>query len=180
LNSPNDLVVKSDGSVYFTDPPVGLPQGNNDPAKELPYSGVFRARDGAVELLTRDLTAPNGLAFSPDEKFLYVANSGPQRRWLKFPVNANGTLGPSSVFFDVTGDPGKGVPDGLKVDRAGNVFATGPGGVWVFSPDGRALGRIELPELPANVAWGNDGKNLYIAAEKSIYRILLNTSGKLP
>jgi gluconolactonase len=180
LNSPNDLVVKSDGSIYFTDPPAGLPQGNADPAKELPFSGVFRIAEGKVQLLTRDLPAPNGIAFSPDEKFLYVANSGPQRRWLAFPVKADGTLGPFSVLYDATADPAKGVPDGMKVDRAGNVFATGPGGVFVLSSDGRLLGRIEVPEQPANVAWGNDGKILYLTAQTSIYRIQLNTSGKLP
>jgi gluconolactonase len=180
LNSPNDLVVKSDGSIYFTDPPVGLPKGRADPAKELPFSGVFRIADGKTDLLTRDLPAPNGLAFSPDERFLYVANSGPQRRWLKFPVKPDGTLGPGALFYDVSADPGKGVPDGMKVDRAGNLFATGPSGVYVLAPDGRLLGRIELPEEPSNVAWGNDGKNLYVTAQTSVYRILLNTSGKLP
>lgn len=184
LNSPNDLVVKSDGAVYFTDPPYGLPQQNTDPAKELPYSGIFRILNGKVELMSKEMELPNGIGFSPDEKFLYVANSDPQKRfWRRFEVKADGTLGASTVFYNIPAPPDApaGIPDGLKIDTKGNLFGTGPGNAfWIISPEGKLLGRIELPEVPANGAWGDDGKTLYMTARTSIYRIHLLTSGKQP
>jgi len=181
LNSPNDVVVKSDGSVYFTDPPYGLPQQNTDPAKEIPYSGIYRIKSGKVELLSQETQWPNGIGFSPDERFLYVANSDPMKRfWMRFEVKPDGTLGPGSPFYMVPADGPAGIPDGLKLDTAGNLYGTGPGGIWVISPAGTLLGRIEPSEVAANVAWGEDGKTLYITARTSIYRIRLTASGKQP
>jgi gluconolactonase len=178
FNSPNDVVVKSDGSIYFTDPPYGLPKQDDDPAKELPYSGIFRVKDGKVTLLAKDLLRPNGLAFSPDEKVLYVANSDDKRKiWMSYPVKADGTLGPGKVFFDVTPSTEDGLPDGVKVDREGNVYGTGPAGVWIFSPAGKHLGTIKPAEVPANCAWGDDGKTLYMTARTGLYRIRLNIPG---
>jgi len=181
LNSPNDAVVKSDGSIYFTDPPYGLPAQDKDPGKELTFSGVYRLADGKLQLLTSELTRPNGLGFSPDEKYLYVANSDPARRvWMRYEVKPDGSLGTGTVFYDLASVPERGIPDGLKLDAAGNLFGTGPAGVWVISPAGKALGRIEPPEVPANVAWGEDGKTLYMTARTSVYRIRLNAVGSLP
>lgn len=181
LNSPNDAVVKSDGSIYFTDPPYGLPKADDDPAKELPHNGIYRIKDGKVELLSTALNRPNGIAFSPDERTLYVANSDVMRRiWMRFDVKADGTLGEGRVFLDVTADSATGIPDGLRVDSAGNLFATGPGGVWIVSPQGKALGRIQPPEGPANVAFGEDGKTLFMTARRSVYRIRLLTGGPRP
>lgn len=181
LNSPNDVVAKSDGSIYFTDPPYGLPRGNDDPAKELPFSGVYRIQNGKVDLLSKDVPWPNGLGFSPDEKSLIVANSDAMRRvWMRFEVKADGTLGPGAPFYTVPQDGPPGIPDGLKLDTRGNLFGTGPAGVWIISPEGKALGRIEAPEVPANVAWGDDGSTLYMTARTSVYRIRLTTTGKRP
>ena len=187
LNSPNDAVVKSDGSIYFTDPPSGLRGQDRDPAKELPFNGVYRiTRDGQVILLTKEITRPNGLAFSPDEKFLYVANADRARKaWLRFPVKPDGTLGTGSTFFDASAQTEEGVPDGMKVDAKGNLYCAGPGGLWIFSPDGRHLGTIKPPEIPANVQWGKYARTnreaamasgdradtLYITARTSIYRV---------
>jgi gluconolactonase len=182
LNSPNDAVFKSDGSLYFTDPPYGLVKQDADPAKELPFSGIYRLAGGKLQLLSKDLTRPNGLAFSPDEKFLYVANSDEKRKiWMRFEVRPDGTLGASKVFYDVTSETAPGLPDGLKVDRKGNVYATGPGGVWIFSPEGRHLGTIQPPEVPANCAWGDkDARTLYITARTGLYRIRLTIPGIRP
>ncbi|MCS7316367.1 MAG: SMP-30/gluconolactonase/LRE family protein, partial [Bryobacteraceae bacterium] len=182
LNSPNDAVFRSDGSLYFTDPPYGLPKQDQDPAKELPFCGIYRLADGKLQLLSKELTRPNGLAFSPDEKYLYVANSDAKRKiWMRFEVRPDGTLGASSVFYDVTNETAPGLPDGLKADRKGNVYATGPGGVWIFSPEGKHLGTIEPPEVPANCAWGDaDARTLYMTARSSIYRIRLNIPGIRP
>lgn len=182
LNSPNDLVYKSDGSLYFTDPPFGLPKTYSDPAKELPFSGVYRVAHGSLQLLTKMLTAPNGLAFSPDEKYLFVSNSGPlEKLWMRFEVQPDGTLANGKVFYDASESKDQGVPDGMKVDTEGNLYCVGPGGIWIFSPKGEHLGTIELPQLPANCNWGDeDGKTLYIAAGTALYRIRLKVRGIRP
>lgn len=181
LNSPNDVIFKSDGAMYFTDPPYGLPKQDQDPAKELPFNGVYRYKDGKLTLLTKELTRPNGLAFSPDEKTLYVANSDAARKiWMAYPVEADGTLGAGKVFYDVTQSKQDGLPDGLKVDKEGNVYGTGPGGVWVLSPSGKYLGLIRPEEVPANCHWGDDGKTLYMTARTGLYRIKLNIPGIRP
>ena len=182
LNSPNDVVVRSDGAIYFTDPPYGLPRQGQDPAKELPFSGIYRVANGKVQLLAQDLPFPNGLGFSPDERTLYVANSDPARRiWMRYAVNRDGTLGPGTVHYDATADAARGIPDGMKVDNAGNLVATGPGGVFFISPEGKLLGRIEMTEQPANVAFGgDDGRTLYVTARTSIYRVPLVGGGPRP
>ena len=184
LNSPNDLVYKSDGSLYFTDPPFGLPKFFDDPRKELPFSGVFRvAKDGAIQLVTKDLTGPNGLAFSPDERFLYVDNWDVNRKVImRYPVLADGSLGKGDVFLDVTkSHPGEQAWDGLKVDQMGNVYAAGPEGIWILSPNGQHLGTIKAAETPANFAWGDeDGRTMYITARTGLYRVRLNVPGIRP
>jgi gluconolactonase len=182
LNSPNDGVFKSNGDLYFTDPPYGLLKLNDDPAKELDFNGVYRisASDGSLTLLTKEMTFPNGIAFSPDEKTLYVANSDPKVAiWKAFPVKDDGTLGEGRVFADVTASVGskKGLPDGMKVDRAGHLFATGPGGVFIFSADGTHLGTFATGEATANCGWGDDGSVLYITADMYLGRIKLETKG---
>jgi gluconolactonase len=182
LNSPNDLVYKRDGTLYFTDPPFGLPRVFDDPRKELPFSGIYRVRDGEVTLVAKDLTGPNGIAFSPDERFLYVTNWDTQKKVvMRYPVNADGTLGRGTVFFDMKGAPGEEALDGMKVDAEGHLFVSGPGGVWVLSADGRHLGTLHFPELPANMAWGDaDGRTLYFAARTSLYRLRLGVPGIRP
>ena len=191
LNSPNDLVYKSDGSLYFTDPPYGLPtQGDNDPIKELQFSGVYRIpnavnqKAGApperdqLQLVAKDLPRPNGIAFSPDEKYLYVDNSGEKKIWMRYEVEKDGSLSHGKVFYDASADKRLGGPDGMKVDRLGNLYSTGPGGIWVFSPAGKALGVILIPERTANLNWaGEDRKTLYITASSSVYRIRLKVPG---
>jgi gluconolactonase len=184
FNSPNDGVFKSNGDLYFTDPPYGLEKGVDDPKRELDFQGVYRlSKDGTVTLLTKEMSRPNGIAFSPDEKTLYVANSDPEKAvWMAFPVKADGTLGEGRVFFDATkwvGQPGKlGLPDGMKTDQAGNLFATGPGGVLVFAPDGTHLGTFATGQATANCAWGVDGSTLFITADMYLGRVRLNTKGK--
>jgi gluconolactonase len=183
FNSPNDLVYKSNGDLYFTDPPYGMEKNWDDPVRELDYCGIYRlTKDGKVELLSKDLTRPNGIAFSPDEKTLYIANSDPKNPvWVAFDVKADGTLGKSKVFFDSTKwvkEEKKGLPDGMKVDKDGNLFATGPGGVHIFSPDGTHLGTFATGVATANCNWGEDGSVLYIAADKSICRVKTSTKGK--
>lgn len=180
FNSPNDVVVKSNGDVYFTDPPYGLPKKQDDPLRELDMFGVYRiSADGKVTLLTNELKRPNGIAFSPDEKTLYVAQSDAVAIWKAFPVNTDGTLGKSRIFYDASAAMGKmpGAPDGMKVDKNGNVFATGPGGVYVFSAAGKLLGRIDTGVPTANLAWGDDGSVLYITADMYLCRIKTNTVG---
>jgi gluconolactonase len=182
LNSPNDLALKSNGDLYFTDPPYGLPGQMKDPGKELDFQGVYRlSPSGELTLLTKEMTRPNGIAFAPDEKTLYVANSDPaQAIWKAFPVRPDGTLGAGKVFFDSTAwvkAGKKGLPDGLKVDQAGNVFATGPGGVCVIAPDGTHLGTIATGVPTANCGWGEDGTVLYVTADKNLCRIKTATKG---
>ena len=176
LNSPNDLVIKSNGDIYFTDPPYGLPKGADDPAKELDFQGVYRlSAQGEVTLLTRELSRPNGIAFSPDERTLYVANSDPQRAIvMAYPVKDDGTLGTGKLFFDKTQaaqEKKPGLPDGLKVSRDGTVWATGPGGVFVYSPDGKHLGTLATGVPTANVTFGDDGSTLFITADKNLARV---------
>jgi gluconolactonase len=179
LNSPNDLVYRSDGSLYFTDPPYGLTGGDQDPKKELPFNGVYRYANGKLQLLIKDLTRPNGIAFSPDEQSLYVANSDENKKiWMRYDVAQDGTVSNGIVFADVTGRTDPGLPDGMKVDSEGNVYATGPRGIWIFSPEGNHLGIIQPSETPANCNWGDDGRTLYITAQTSPYRIRLSVTGK--
>jgi gluconolactonase len=191
LNSPNDIVVKSDGSIYFTDPPYAVQPGTPGvprpegwwtrpiPGKEQPCHGVYRiAPDGGLHLLVDDFALPNGLAFSPDESVLYIDDSA-HKHIRAFTVRPDGTLTGSRILLDMA-SPDPGVPDGLKVDRQGNVFCTGPGGVWVCRADGTFLGRIVLPELPANLAWGEDGSVLFLTARTSVYRLPTTTRGSLP
>jgi gluconolactonase len=195
LNSPNDLVYGRDGSLYFTDPPYGLPsQGDQDPAKELSFNGVYKISKASaqpagsepirsnLQLIVKDLSRPNGLAFSPDDRYLYVANSDPQKKiWMRYRMNSNGTVEAGTLFADATSDRRDGLPDGMKVDSKGNLYCTGPGGIWLFSPEGKHIGTIVMPEKTANLAWGDaDGKSLYIAATSSIYRLKLNIPGLRP
>ena len=186
FNSPNDVVCRSNGDIYFTDPNSvarrNPPDPHNDFKTELGFNGVYRlTAAGKLELLTREMPYPNGLAFSPDEKKLYIANSRLDKFWMVYDVKPNGTLGDGKKFLDLTQDTSEAVPDGMKVDTAGNIYATGPGGVLVISPKGKHLGTIEVPEIPANCAWGDaDGKTLYITARSSVYRIRLNVSGIRP
>ena len=182
LNSPKDLVYKSDGSLYFTDPPFGLPKAFDDPRRELPFSGVFRCHDGEVTLLTQELTGPSGLAFSPDEQYLYVGNRDPNKKVvMRYPVNTDGTLSSGEVFHDMTGASGDDAVDGIKVDQEGNLYVCGPGGVWILSPQGHALGTIQGPEIPHNLAWGDqDAQTLYMTAMTGIYRMRLNIPGVRP
>jgi gluconolactonase len=178
FSSPNDATFDSAGNLYFTDPPYGLPEGPNDPTKEQPHNGVYRlAVDGTVTLLANDLTRPNGIALSPAETTLYVANSDPERAiWMAYDLAADGTVERDRVFFDATHmvPDRPGLPDGLKVDAAGNLFATGPGGVLVFSPDGRHLGTINTTKATANCAFDTDDSTLYMTADDTLLRIRLN------
>jgi len=190
LNSPNDIVMKSDGAIYFTDPPYGVqpsrpgtvrPEGwwkQPIPGKEQSVHGVYRiAPDGRIDLLVDDFALPNGLAFSPDESVLYIDDSA-HKHIRAFDVRPDGTLTGSRILLDMaSNDPG--VPDGLKVDVQGNIFCTGPGGVWVCRADGAFLGRIVLPELPANLGWAEDGSVLHVTARTSVYRLQTRTSGSL-
>ena len=183
FNSPNDGVFKSNGDLYFTDPPYGLLGLNKDPAKEQEFNGVYRISpsDGNVTLITKEMTFPNGIALSPDEKTLYVANSDPRKAiWMAFPLKEDGTVGPGRVFADVTSSVPikKGAPDGMKVDASGNLFATGPGGVLVFAADGTHLGTFSTGEATANCGWGEDGSVLYITADMYLGRVRLTTKGR--
>lgn len=182
FNSPNDLVYHSNGDLYFTDPPYGLEGNNKDPKKELMFNGVYLLRkDGTVTLLTDKLTFPNGIALSPDEKTLYVAVSDPEKaQYWAYDVQADGTIANGRVLFDATAfvPTKKGLPDGLKVDRNGILFATGPGGVLILSPEGKHLGTIDTGEPTANCGWGGDGTTLYITANHTLCRIKTLTKGK--
>lgn len=177
LNSPNDATYHSNGDLYFTDPPYGLPQNVDDPAKELDFQGVYGfSADSTLTLLTKELSRPNGIAFSPDEKTLYVANSDPERAiWMAYDVTSDGNIENGRVFYDATEVVGqeKGLPDGLKTDQQGNLFATGPGGVWIFSPEGTVLGKIKTGQATANCAFNEDFSELYITADMYLLRVAL-------
>lgn len=182
LNSPNDLVYRSDGTLFFTDPPFGLPKVFDDPNKELPFSGVYSLHNGKLQLLSTELRGPNGIAFSPDEKHLYVTNWDEQRKVvMRYEVTPEATLKNGKVFFDMTGAPGDDALDGVKVDQRGNVFVSGPGGLWILSPEGKQLGLLRGPELAHNLAWGDeDGRTLYLTAISGLYRIRMNVPGVRP
>jgi gluconolactonase len=191
LNSPNDVVYRSDGSLYFTDPPYGLrTQSDTDPEKQLKVNGVYRIphaqeqKPGApparnqLQLVVEDLPRPNGIAFSPDEKYLYVNNSQPKKLWMRYRARPDGTLTDAKLFYDASSDPRPGNPDGMKVDVEGNIYSAGPGGVWIFSPEGRHLGTIVMPERTSNLTWaGPDRRTLYITASTSVYRVRLKIAG---
>ena len=176
LNSPNDVVVKSDGSIYFTDPPYGIKKEQ----EELGFYGIYRWQENGLTLLNKEMVRPNGIAFSPDEKKLYVSDS--EKLHIKvFDVKPDGTLSKGRVFAELPGSTDKGVPDGMKVDLLGNIYCTGSGGIWIFSPTGQLLDKINVPQKATNLAWGNlDYKTLYITAGNSVYKIPLNISGIQP
>jgi len=188
FNSPNDLVIKKTGEIYFTDPPFGLLKPGQgleaaakSPLRELDFNGVFRITTGGkIDVMTKEIALPNGLAFSPNEKELYIANSA-GKTWSVYDVTKEGTLTNGRVFYDAGKETGPGVPDGMKVDTAGNVWATGPGGILVISAQGKLLGTIGFPEVPANCAWGDtDGKTLYVTARTGLYRIKTKVAGIRP
>lgn len=201
LNSPNDLVYRSDGTLYFTDPPFGLPKFFDDPRKELLFSGVYSIYKGRLQLLTKELSGPNGIAFSPDEKYLYVGNwprslVGQHPRKgddsvselgesgkviMRYEVQPNGTLNNGKVFFNLTSAPGDDGIDGIKVDQRGDLYVSGPGGLWIISPEGKHLGTIVTPKHVHNMAWGDeDGKTLYLCGRSSLYRMQMNIPGLRP
>lgn len=182
FHSPNDLVFDAQGQLYFTDPPYGLEGGPDGPGRELDFQGVYRLDTaGGVHLFTDRLSRPNGISLSPDGETLYVANSDPERAlWMAYALDAGGAAVEERVFFDATawvGDERPGLPDGLKVDPAGNLFATGPGGVLIFAPDGTHLGTLRLPQPAANCAFGDDGSSLYITADSHLLRVRLAAQG---
>ena len=194
LNSPNDLVYGKDGSLYFTDPPYGLrSQSDEDPDKQLKINGVYRVPDATdrtpgsppdnakLQLLISDLPRPNGIAFSPDYKTLYVTNSEPKRLWLRYKVKSDGTVADGAIIYDATSDKRIGGPDGIKVDINGDLYGTGPGGIWIFSPEGKHVGTIALPGRAGNLAWGDqDAKSLYITAADTLYKVRVKVPGLRP
>jgi gluconolactonase len=181
INSPNDLVFRSNGDLYFTDPPFGLPKSYDDPHKETPFQGVYKySGDGKLTLLTKDIKAPNGIAFSPGEKKLYISNADPLNAvWMVYDVKPDGGIENGKVLFNATAwtKSKRGVPDGMKVDREGNIFAAGPGGIHVISPEGKHLGSIETGVPTGNVAWGEDGSSLFITSNSNVFRLKLTTKG---
>jgi gluconolactonase len=184
LNSPNDIVIKSDGTIYFTDPPYGLPAFYSDKRKELPYQGVFMIKDGTVRVVAKDCGGPNGIAFSPDEKYLYVTNwdirdiHHTKTIW-RYEVSTEGSLKNGHIFFNMNQTEDDEALDGVKTDAAGNLFVSGPGGIWIISPSAKLLGKIVMPLRPANMAWGDeDGNTLYMTAHSSVYRMRVLTGSK--
>jgi gluconolactonase len=182
LNSPNDLVYRSDGTLFFTDPPFGLPRFHEDPRRETLHFGVYSVRDGNVRLVSTNFAGPNGLAFSPDEKFLYVGNWEDKKKVVfRYSVNTDGTLDKGELFHDLTSAPGEDAIDGVKVDQRGNLYVSGPGGLWILDSNGKHLGTLRGPEHPHNMAWGDaDRRTLYLAAQTGIYRLRLNVAGAGP
>jgi len=181
LNSPNDLVFAPDGALWFTDPSFGLPGRDQDPAKELSFNGVFRYMHGKLTAEITDLPLPNGIGFSPDGKTLYVSNSGPHMCVMAYEVGADGTPRHAHTLIDYPEHPeGSGVPDGLKIDTAGNIWSTGPGGIRIITPAGKVLGQIILPEVAANIAFADGGRTAYITASSSVYGLKVATLGKMP
>ena len=181
LNSPNDLVYRSDGTLFFTDPPFGLPKFADDPRKELPFAGVFSLFKDKLQVISKDFSGPNGIAFSPDEKFLYVANWDDHAKVIRrYEVQPDSTLKNGKLFFDMTAAPGEDALDGLKVDVRGDLYVSGPGGLWILSAEGKHLGTIIAPKHPHNFAWGDDGKTLYMTARSGLYRMRLNIEGVRP
>ncbi len=179
LNSPNDLVYRSDGALFFTDPPFGLPKFYADKRKELPFEGVFSLYKGSLRLVSTDMRGPNGIAFSPDEKYLYVGNWDEKKKAIyRYEVQPDATLKNGQIFFDMTSAPGEDAIDGIKVDERGNLYVSGPGGLWILSPEGKHLGTIVAPMHPHNLAWGGDEyRTLYLTAQSGLYRITLNVKG---
>ena len=177
FGGPNDVVVKSDGAIYFTDTYGALRLRDKDPNKELDFNGVFRWKDGQLTLVAKDMPLTNGLAFSPDEKYLYV--NGSRNNYVnRYDVLADGSLANGKRFIDMSKETAPGVTDGLRVDTKGNLYETGPGGIWIISPQGKHLGTIRAPEISTNVGFGDaDKKTLYIAARTGIYKIRVNTPG---
>jgi gluconolactonase len=182
LNSPNDLVYRKSGDLYFTDPPFGLPRFYDDPRKETGWSGVYGIVKGKLRLLSSELRGPNGIAFSPDEKYLYVGNwDEKQKVVMRYEVRPDGSLAPGQVFFDMTPARGEDAIDGIKVDVKGNLYVSGPGGLWILSPAGKHLGTIRPPKHPHNFAWGGaDGKTLYLCSRDTLYRMPLLVAGVRP
>jgi gluconolactonase len=182
LNSPNDLVYRSDGTLFLTDPPFGLPKFFDDPRKELNFSGIYSIYKGKLQLISTDFTGPNGIAFSPDEKYLYVGNWDEKKKVvMRYEVNGDGTLRNGKLFFDMTAAPGEDALDGIKVDQKGNLYVSGPGGLWIISPAGAHLGTVIAPKHIHNMAWGDeDGKTLYLCARSGLYRMRLNVAGGRP
>ncbi len=182
LNSPNDLVYRSDGTLFFTDPPFGLPKFFDDPRRELKFSGVYSIYQGKLQLISTDFTGPNGIAFSPDEKYLYVGDWDEKKKVvMRYEVNADGTLKNGMIFFDMTTAAGEDALDGIKVDQKGNLYVSGPGGLWLISPEGKHLGTIIAPKHIHNMAWGDeDARTLYLCARSGLYRMRLNVPGIRP
>ncbi len=182
LNSPNDLVYRSDGTLFFTDPNFGLPKFGDDPRKEVPHTGVYSLYKGKLQLLTAEFPGPNGIALSPDEKYLYVGNWDDNRKVVfRYELQADGTVKNGKLFYDFTAYKGEDAIDGVKVDVEGNVYVSAPGGLHVVSPAGKHLGVIVTPQHVHNMAWGDDdGKTLYLAARSGLYRMRLNIAGVRP
>jgi gluconolactonase len=183
FNSPNDVTRRRDGTIFFTDPPYGLKELNESSVKELPFNGVYRLDvDGTVSVIDEELSFPNGVALSPDERTLYVSNSDPKRPiWMAYDLDGEGKVTGKRVFADASdlvGSRAPGLPDGLKVAPDGTLFATGPGGVLIFSPDGKRLGRIETGSAIANCAFGDDGRSLYMTSHKFLARVRLRASAQ--
>lgn len=179
LNSPNDLAYRSDGALFFSDPAFGLPGGADDPAREQEHMGVYCLKEGVLRQIVGDLNGPNGVALSPDEQRLYVGNWDEKRKVvMRYDLAADGRAANPAVLLDLGDEPGDEAIDGLKVDERGNVYVSGPGGVWVVSADGRRLGVLKCPQLPANFAWGDaDGRTLYLAARSGVYRLRMSVAG---